>query len=443
MQVSVSATGSLERRVEVAVPATEIAQEVEDRLKKMSRTARMKGFRPGKVPFAVLRAQYGEAVRAEVVSDKMRSSLGAALDQQKLRPAAGTRIEPIATAPNQDLKFAAVFDVLPEVKLKPAAELNIERPAVEVTDGDIEAMIASMRKQRVQYKEFAGAARPQDRVLIDFDGRMDGEPFEGGTGHDVEVIIGSGQAAPQLEEGLKGTSAGESRTVTLNFQDNHPNKAVAGKTAELQVTIKRVDEPVLPEVDEEFCNAYGVEEGGIEGLRREVRSSMEHELQTLIKSRLRAQVIDALYRENPVEVPRSMLEKEMQALQVDRGRRMGIKDPAKLEPIESFRTLAQRRTALSLILGHIVESEKLRPDPQLVEQQLNDEAARYQDPDSARAAIKGSREMMEQIMSVVLEGQVVDWVINHAQIKDVPRTFSEVTGFGREVRQDDNAENSS
>jgi trigger factor len=170
---------------------------------------------------------------------------------------------------------------------------------------------------------------------------------------------------------------------------------------------------------------------------------MEHELQTLIKSRLRTQVMDALHRENPLEVPRSMLEREMQALQIDQGRRAGVKDPAQLQPIESFRELAQRRTALGLILTHIVESEKLRPDAQQIEQRVNDEAARYQDPDSARTAIKASREMMDQIVSVVMEGQVVEWVLEHATIKEVPRTFSEVTGFGREMRQDDNAEKSS
>lgn len=443
MQVSVSQTGSLERRIEVAVPATEIAQEVEDRLKKMSRTARLKGFRPGKVPFSVLRAQYGDAVRAEVVNDKMRSSLGQALDERKLRPAAGTRIEPIATDPDQDLKFAAVFDILPEIKLKPMAELNIERLKVEVTDADVEAMIASMRQQRVQYKEYAGGARLKDRVLIDYEGRIGDESFEGGTAQDAEVILGAGQSAPELDEGLKGATAGEQRDLTLNFPDTHPNKAVAGKTAQLKVSIKRVDEPVLPEVDEEFCREYGVEEGGIDGLRREVRTSMEHELQTLIKSRLRVQVLDTLYRENPLEVPRSMLEREMQALQIDHGRRSGIKDPAQLQPIEAFREVAQHRTAVNLILRHIVESEGLRPEPQRIEQQLTDEAARFQDPDSARTAIKNSREMMEQIFSIVLEGQVVDWVLERATIKDVPRTFSEATGFGRDVRQDDNAEKSS
>jgi trigger factor len=445
MQVSVSTTGSLERRVEVAVPATEIAQEVEERLKRMSHTARLKGFRPGKVPFAVLRAQYGDAIRAEVVNDKMRSSLGQALDEQKLRPAGGTRIEPIAMDPEGDLKFVAVFDVVPEVQLKPAADLAVERLVAEVTETDIDSMIASMRRQRMQYTEFADVARQGDRVLIDYDGRIDGEPFQGGTAKDVEVIIGAGQAAPELDESLKGTRAGEQREITLHLADTLSNKAIAGKTAQLQVSIKRVDEPTLPEVDDEFCRAYGVEEGGAEGLRREVRNSMEQELQAQLKARLHRAAIDALYRDNPVEVPRGMVEQEMRRLQLEAGRRAGIKDPvneaAQLMPVETFRPLAHRRTALSFILGRIVESEKLQPDPQRIEQRLTDEAAAYQEPEKARAAMRSRKDVMEQIAMAVLEEQAVEWVLAHAQITDVPRTFREVTGFGREERSDDNSEN--
>jgi trigger factor len=441
MQVSVSTTGLLGRRVEVAVPATEIAQAVEERLKQLSRTTRLKGFRPGKVPFAIVRQQFGDAVHAEVVSEKMRTSLGAALDQQKLRPAAGPRIEPIATEPGGDLKYAAVFEVLPEVKVNDPATLKLERDVAEVSEADIDAMINSMRRQRVTYREHAGEARESDRVLIDFDGRIDGAPFEGGAGQDVEIILGAGQAAQQLDQGLRGAVAGDQRTVSLTFPPTHPTKAIAGKTAELQVTVKRVDEPTLPEVDEEFCRAYGVEEGTVEALRREVRKSMEQELEGVIQSRLRQQVIDALHRENPVEVPRSMVEVEMRRLQADAGRRMGVKDAAKLPPIEQFRAQAQRRTALSLVLGQIVQNERMQPDAQRVKERLDEEASVYQDPERARAALGSSKEVMDQLVSAVLEGQVVDWVVARAQITDQPRTFSEVTGFGREQRSDDKPEN--
>jgi trigger factor len=445
MQVSVSTTGTLERRVEVAVPATEIAQEVENRLKQMARKVRLKGFRPGKVPFAVLQQQYGDAVRADVLNEKLRSSLGQALEQEKLRPAAGTRIEPIATGPDGDLKFAAVFDVMPEIRLKAPSELTIERISAEVTDSDVDAMLQSMRRQRRTFSEYQDAARKDDRVLIDYDGRIDGEPFEGGTAQDVEVVIGAGQAAPELDAALKGTRAGEEREVTLHLADTLRNKAIAGRTAQLKVTIKRVDEPTLPEVDEEFCRAYGVEEGGAEGLRAEVRKSMEQELQGQIKARLHGAVIDALYRANTVEMPRSMLAREQERLQLAEARRAGVTDPvkeaAKLPPLHAFRELAYRRTALGLILGQIVESQKLQPDRARIEQRVVEEAAAHPDPERARAAMQGRKEVMEQIAMAVLEEQAVEWVIANAQIKDVPRTFTEVTGFGREERSDDNSEN--
>src|SRR5581483_2993793 len=211
MQVSVSATSGLERRLEVAVPATEIAAEVEQRLKQISRTARLKGFRPGKAPFAVVKKQFGDQVHSEVVSDVMRTSFARAIDQEKLQPAAGPRIEPIAMQPGADLKYAAVFEVLPEITVKPVDTLTLERPVSSVTEADLDAMIESMRRQRPVFTPVERAARDTDRVTLDFDGLIDGKPFEGGEGRDVAVVVGTRQAMPELEEGIKGASAGETR----------------------------------------------------------------------------------------------------------------------------------------------------------------------------------------------------------------------------------------
>ncbi|MGH8323705.1 MAG: trigger factor, partial [Steroidobacteraceae bacterium] len=296
MQVSLSATGGLERRLEVAVPAIEIASEVEQRLKQLSRTARLKGFRPGKAPFAVVRKQFGEQVHTEVVSDLMRSSFAQALSQEKLTPAASPRIEPLAMGPGSDLKYAAVFEVMPQVKVTAVDGIVVERPSASVTEADIDAMLESMRRQRPVFTAVARGAHETDRVIIDYQGRIGGKPFEGSDGTDINVIIGSHQSMPELEEGVKGAVAGESRTVTVSFPPEHPNGAVAGQTAELQVTLKRVEEQSLPDVDEEFGRAYGVEAGGMEGLRAEVRKSMERELADVIRNRVRGQVLEALYR---------------------------------------------------------------------------------------------------------------------------------------------------
>jgi trigger factor len=433
MQVSLTATGGLERRLEVAVPATEVASEVEQRLKSISRTARLKGFRPGKAPITVVRKQFGDQVHQEVVTDLMRSSFAEALSQEKLTPAGGPRIEPITLGPGTELKYAAVFEVLPEIKVKSFESTPIERPTADVTENDVTAMIESMRRQRPVFTTVERAAKDTDRVTLDFDGRIDGQPFEGGDGRDVTVIVGSRQAVAELEEGVKGASAGENRTISLSFPAENPNKSIAGKTGELQVTIKRVEDQTLPEVDEEFCRAYGVEEGGIEALRVEVRKSMERELGDVIRNRLRAQVMDAMYRENSIEVPRSMIEEQVQRLQMDAARRMGAKEASQVPPREPFEEPGRRRAALGLLMGQIVQTEGLKIDRERVQSRLNDVIASYPNPDEARRAYLQNAEAMRQIESAVLEDQVVEWIVGHARVTDKTFTFKELTGFGQEV----------
>jgi trigger factor len=435
MQVSLSATGGLERRLEVAVPATEVASEVEQRLKQISRTARLKGFRPGKAPYSVVRKQFGDQVHTEVVSDLMRSSFAQALSQEKLTPAANPRIEPLAPiSPGSDLKYAAVFEVMPEVKVPSVEGIAIERPSATVTEPDIDAMLESMRRQRPVFTAVERPAHDTDRVIIDYIGRIDGKPFEGSDGTEINVILGSRQSMPELEEGLKGAAAGENRTVTVPFAAEHPNKAVAGQTAELQVTIKRVEEQSLPAVDDEFGRAYGVEEGGVEALRTEVRKSMERELTDVIRNRVRGQVLDALYRQNPVDVPRALLEEQVQQLQIDTARRMGVRDASQIPAREPFEEPARRRVALGLLMSQIVQTEQIKLDRERVQTRLGDLVAQYPEPqqDEMRRAYQQNQDAMRQIESAALEDQVVDWVLGRANITDKPMTFKEITGFGQE-----------
>lgn len=435
MQVSLTATSGLERRLEVAVPATEVSTEVEQRLKNISRTARLKGFRPGKAPITVVRKQFGEQVHAEVIQDLMRSSFAQALSQEKLTPAGGPKIEPIAMGPGSELKYAAIFEVLPEIKIQPFDSMPIERPSATVTDDDINAMIESMRRQRPVFTAVERPAQDTDRVTIDFDGSIDGEPFEGGEGRDVPVVIGSRQSLIELEEGLKGATTGEKRTVSLSFPADSPNKSIAGKTAQLEVTIKQVDQQALPEVDEEFCRAYGVEEGGIDALRTEVRKSMERELDDVIRNRVRGQVMDALYRENKFDVPRALIDEQVQRLQVDAARRIGAKDASQVPAREVFEDQARRRAALGLLMGQIVQTEGVKVDRERVQARLNDLVAQYPNPDEARRAYIQNADAMRQVESVVLEDQVVDWIVDHAQVTDKSMTFKDLTGFGQNIEQ--------
>jgi trigger factor len=434
MQVSLSATGGLERRLEVAVPATEVASEVEQRLKQLSRTARLKGFRPGKAPYAVVRKQFGDQVHTEVVSDLMRSSFAKALSQEKLTPAANPRIEPLAVVPGADLKYAAVFEVMPEVKLASVDGIAVERPTSAVEESDIDAMIESMRRQRPIFTVVERAAKETDRVVIDYKGTIDGKPFEGSDGNDINVVIGSKQSMVELEEGLKGATAGETRTVKVSFPAQHPNKAVAGQTADLDVTIKRVEEHSLPAVDEEFGRAYGVEEGGVEALRAEVRKSMERELTDVIRNRVRTQVLDALYHQNPVDVPRTLLEEQVQQLQIDTARRMGVRDASQVPPRQQFEEPARRRVALGLLMTQIVQAEQIKLEAERVQSRLNDLVASYPEQQQGEAlrAYQQNQDAMRQIQSAAIEDQVIDWVLGRANITDKPMSFKEITGFGQE-----------
>ncbi len=433
MQVSLSTRGALERRLEVAVPADEVNQEFEQRLKKVARSARLKGFRPGKAPLPVVRKQFGEQVHAEVVDHLIRSSLAQVLREQNLTPAGGPRIEPIAMAPGAELKFAAVFEVMPQIQVKPPEEAEIARPSAQVTEADIDAMVESMRRQRPEFTAVERPAEDTDRVTIDYTGVMDGEPFEGGNGTDVVVVLGRPENRPELDAALKGASVGQTRTVTVTFPaETTTNATLAGKSADLTVTVKQIEAQSLPAVDDAFCRAFGVEEGGVESLRSEVRKSMERELADLVRGRLRSQVLDALHSHNPIEVPRTLIDEQVQQMQLEAARNMGVRDASQLPPREQFEAAARKRAALGLILGHIIQSEGLQADRQRVEARLEDLIASFPDPEQARSAYRKSREAMRQIESAVLEDQVIDWFLARAKVNDEPKSFQELTGFGRE-----------
>ena len=429
MQVSLTATGGLERRLEVAVPAARVATEIEQRLKKISRTARLKGFRPGKAPFTVIRRQFGEQVRQEVVSDLMRSSYADALNQEKLQPAADPRIEPIAVGPDTDLKYAAVFEVLPEVRVKPFSDLRIERPAATVTEADIDAMIESMRRQRTVFTVVERPAREADQVTVDFEGRVGGELVQGVHGHDVPFVVGSRRVMAELEEAVKGAVAGESRTVIVNFPAGHSDPKLAGQAVEVLLTVKKVEEPSLPAVDEEFMTAFGVTEGGHAALRAEVRSSMEREMAQAARQRVRTAITDALLRDNTMEVPRALIEAQIQELQLDMARRMGARDASQVPRRDAFEEPARRRVALGLIMGEIIRSSGVKLDRERVRVRLDEIASSYPNSDEVRRTYLQSAEAMRQIEATVLEDQVIDWVLERASVTERPSNFSELTGF--------------
>lgn len=431
MQVSLTATGGLERRLEVAVPAQAVTSEIENRLKQLARTSRLKGFRPGKAPLQVVRKQFGDQVRAEVVSDLMRKSFAEAVSKEQLTPAAGPRIEPIALDPGSDLKYAAVFEVMPEVKVAPFAAIQVRRPSATVTDADVDAMLESMRRQRPEFNEVTRPARLTDRVTVDYDGTVSGEAFEGGAGRDVPFVVGAGQVLPEFDAAATGASVGDSHQASITYPANHGSKVLAGKAAQFTLTLKKIEEQVLPPLDEAFCRAYGVEEGGIEALRAEVRASMERELTSVIRGQVRGQVMEALYRNNPLEVPRALVEDATQQMQLEAGRRAGAREVSQLPPREQFLEAARQRVALGMIMGEIVRSVALTLDRGRVQQRLDDLVASLPNPEEARRSYLSNADAMRQIESAVLEDQAIDAIVDKASVTDQPSTFRELTGFGQ------------
>ena len=431
MQASVTTTHGLERRLEVAVPGERVAGEVDQRLKRLARTARLKGFRPGKVPFAVVRQQFGSQVHAQTVSDLMQSTFAEAVSQHRLRPAGGPRIEPIAVEPGSELRYAAIFEVLPDVTLKPLDAIAVERPVATVSDEDVEAMLQSMRAQRPLFTLVERAAQQDDRVTIDYEGRIDGTVFPGGKGEGMQVTIGAHRILAEIEQALIGMAAGDSKTIAALFPEDYGAKAVAGKAAQFDLKLVKVEERSLPPVDADFARAFGVADGDLERLRSEIRSNMERELEEAVRARLREQLFNALYRDNPLDVPHSMLEEQIGEMQAQTARRLGAQDPQQAPGREAFEPGARKRVVLGLLLSEIVRAQGLKVDRARVEQRLEALIAAHPDPQEARRQYLASREAMQQLESSALEDQALDWALTQVKVVDRPSSFRELTGFGQ------------
>jgi trigger factor len=430
MQVSVESTGALERRMEVQVPAERVEKAVDERLQRMSRTVRLKGFRPGKVPVKVVRQQFGQQVRQEVLGDVMQTTFNEAVVQEKLTPAAGPRIEPINLEQGSDLKYAAVFEVLPQIELKGIESLNVERPAATVGTGDVDAMIQNLREQRPTYAAVDREARDTDRVTVDFEGSIDGQPFEGGKGEGIPVDLGAGRMLADFEAGLRGIKAGEQKEIELTFPANYPAQHLAGKQAKFAIHAKQVEERTLPELDDEFAKVYGVEEGGIERLRAEVQENMERELADAIKARVKKQILDGLLAANPIELPKSMVDAQVRDLQIDAARRMGARDASQIPPAEGFQDAARRRVALSLLIGEIIRTANIQVDQSQVQTRFEELAAQYPDQGQALQQYRTNPQFRRQMEAAVLEDQVIDWLSERAQMSDKASSFKEIMNFG-------------
>ena len=430
-EVSVESSAGLERKLKIRVPSADIEREIASRLAKVGKTAKLKGFRPGKIPEKVVRKYYGGQVRDEVLSDVIRSSYSQAIAEQKLNPAGGPRIEAVpgeTPADQEHFTYRATFEVYPEIELQPLEQLALEVPRVGLEDADVVAMIEKLRTQRATWRPAERAAAAGDRAVVDFEGKIDGELFPGGSGKDVGIVLGSGQVLAEFDRALNGASAGETRTAAVAFPDNYPTTNLAGKNAEFVINIKRVEEQVLPELDDAFAASFGVSSGKVEDLGAEVRKNMQRELAERLSRETKARVFDALIKANSISIPRALVEQDIDALQQGAMRELGVTDPAQAPARERFSSLAQRRVTVGLLIQELVRQNKIRLDAARVEQRVQELAAPYEKPAEAAQFYRADRGMMTQIETGVLEDQVVDFLLARAKTSDQPLTFQQFMG---------------
>ena len=394
MDVTVETTGALERRLKIQIPEERVQGEVDKRLLDMARSARLPGFRPGKAPVKVIRQRFGRQIRSEVVGEMVQSSFHDALVQEELQPAGMPTIDPVEASPGNGVEYVAVFDVYPNISLPPIEALEVARPRAEVEERNVDNMIETLRHQRRTWEEVERAAQSHDRVIVDFQGTVDGEPLEQGGGTEVPVELDAGRMIVGFEAGLVGVNAGDERVLDLSFPESYQAPEVAGKPVTFTVNVHRVEQSVLPEIDDEFVASFGLEEGGIDGLRAEVRSNMVRELDDSLRNLTKQRVMDALLAGNTLDLPKALIDQEIERAYQQRVTELahaGIgADQHGLEAA-MFEDQARRRVTLGLLLAEIIKVNHLDADPERVRARIETIASTYEDPErSNRVVLLGS-----------------------------------------------------
>ena len=431
MPANVENLGTLERRVSMSVPVQEIEKQVDARLKQLARNVKMPGFRPGKVPMKLVAQTYGPQVRNEVLGDAVQKSFSDAVKEANLRVAGYPKIEKKDGASEQALEFSATFEIYPEVKVGDLSGATIEHPKTTVDDAAVARTLDILRKQRTKFVAASRPAADGDKLTIDFQGTIDGQPFEGGKAENFIFALGEGRMLPEFEAAARGMSAGESKTFTLKFPDDYHGKEVAGKEAQFQISVKQVDSAELPELDAEFAKSLGVADGDVDKMRGDIRANVEREVKKRVDARIKNQAMDALLASTPIELPKSLIDMEAQQL-VQRAAQdlqaRGVKlDQVPLNP-QQFEEAAKRRVALGLIIGELARAENLQPKPAEVRALVEQEAQSYESPAEVVKWFYMQPQRLSEIEAMALEANVVKWVLSKAKVQDKEMTFDELMG---------------
>jgi len=431
MQTNQESTNALERRIDLSISMDTVEAQVQARLKQLSRTVKMPGFRPGKVPLKMVEQTHGGQARSEAIGAAVEQAFGQKIQEEKLRIAGQPRIEPKAGGSDGAMEFTAVFEVYPEITLGDLSERQIERPSLEVTDAEVDKTIDVLRKQRTTYEAADREAATDDRVVIDFTGRKDGEVFQGGEATDFPFVVGAGSMLKDFEEAVVGMKAGETKKFNMSFPEDYHATELAGKEVEFEITLKEVGAAKLPEVDEEFAKALGVADGDVTKMRAEVKANLEREVSHRLKARVKEQAMDALLDAHPIEVPRALVAREAEQMAGNARRDMEQRGMATKDlPIsaEWFVEQAQRRVKLGLVLAELVKAKDLYAKPEQVRALVEDFAASYEDPKEVIDWYYSQPERMAQAEALVIEDNAVEWVLANAKTEDKTIDFDELMG---------------
>jgi len=431
MSANVENLGTLERRVSMTLPAADIERQIDERLKQLARNVRMPGFRPGKVPMKLVTQTYGPQVRSEVLGDAVQRSFSDAVKEANLRVAGYPRIEKKDPANEKSLEFSATFEVYPDVKLGDISTAAIEKPAVTVDDAAVEKTIEVLRKQRTRFVPASRPAADGDRLTVDFLGTIDGQPFEGGRAENFPFELGGSRMLPEFEAAARGMAEGESKEFGLKFPDDYHGKEVAGKQASFKLTLKKLEHPQLPEVDEQFAKSLGVADGDVAKMRSEVRANVEREVAKRVEARVKAQALQALLDSTPLELPKSLIDMEAQQL-LERAaadlQARGIKPEQMPLGPSAFADTAKRRVALGLLIGELARAENLQPKPAEVRALVEKEAQSYESPAEVVKWFYMQPQRLAEMEGVALEANVVKWILAKASVTDKQMPFDELMG---------------
>lgn len=425
-------TNALERRLDLLVAIEELDKDIEQRLKRIGKNVKMPGFRPGKVPAGIVKQQYGDQAHYEALNEALERAFGEAAKAQELRVAGNPRIEPKTTESKTHLEFSAVFEVYPEIKLGDVSSIEIERPVLEVGPDEIDSTLTVLRKQRVRYEPVDRAAAKDDRVTIDFLGKKDGEPFAGGQAKDYPFVLGAGSMLADFENAIYGMKAGESKTFEMTFPADYLSKEIAGQTVTFEITLKEVREPILPEIDADFAKELGVGDGDVEKMRAEIETNLKREVSKRLQAKVKDQVMEALLKVNPIDIPSALLEMEIQRLMQSARQDMEQRGGAKMKDFpmqrEWFVDQAKRRVSLGLILSEIVKTHKLQAQPDQIRKIVEESAQSYEHPEEVIRWYYAQPQRLQEVEGVAIEDNVVAWALSASKVVEKSIAFDELMG---------------